>query len=55
MTITRKQLRKPALRTLDAAQLQSVSGGIIIYGSTASTSTTLPSGISQMLNFSVTP
>jgi hypothetical protein len=27
--------RKPALRTLDAAQLQAVSGGMIIYGSTS--------------------
>lgn len=53
MTITRKQPRKP-LRTLDAAQLQSVSGGIIIVNSTPA-STSVPSGISLALNFSVNP
>jgi hypothetical protein len=47
--------RRPTLRTLDAAQLQSVSGGIIIYAPSASSGVTVPSGISQALNFSVTP
>ena len=54
MTITRKQPRKPALRTLDAAQLQSVSGGIVIVNSTPA-STSVPSGTSLALNFSVNP
>jgi hypothetical protein len=56
MTITRKQPR-PALRQLDDTQLRAVSGGFVIYGTTASTttvgnpeeSTTFTGGVYQLL------
>jgi len=54
MTITRRQARRPSLRTLDAAQLQAVTGGFIIINSTPA-STSVPSGASLALNFSLTP
>lgn len=55
MTIARKRGRKPTLRTLDAAQLQTVAGGLIIDGSSATSDTTVPSGISQAVIIWSTP
>jgi hypothetical protein len=51
MTITRKNTRKP-LRQLDAAQLQAVTGGIIIYGFTSvgdGLTTTFTGGVAEAL------
>jgi hypothetical protein len=51
MTITRKNTRKQ-LRQLDAAQLRTVSGGFVIYGSTSfgdPLSTTFTGGVAEVL------